>query len=105
MAEYSKKLLQSVLDTKSALLSGLELVKEIEELGPMEKLDFETVKPLLAKYGKYAEPDQVETNQKKYSLKPGEYTTDEQDYGFALHTWRLNARQAKLHVMNENYRK
>jgi hypothetical protein len=104
MADYSRTILQSVLDTKNALLASLELVKEIEQLGPLEAIDYEILKPILEKYGQYAEPDRIETTRKgSYHTEPGIYTTDEQKYGHALYSWRINAKCAKMLSINPNY--
>lgn len=102
MSNYPKFILTSVLKTKAALLAALELIEEIEQFD-LENIQYETAKPLLEKFGKFSEPDRVETYQNGfYKTKPGNYTTDKQEYGHQLYSWRLNAREAKLLAISPN---
>jgi hypothetical protein len=102
MSNYPRTILKSVVKTKAALLAALELIEEIEQFD-LENIQYETAKPLLEKFGEFSEPDRVETTQNGfYKTKPGTYTTDKQEYGYNLHSWRLNAREAKILAINPN---
>ncbi len=103
MSEYAKVILKEILDTKETLLAALELVKEVEALGPLEFIDYETSKPILANYGKFAEPPRVPGNptQGTYS-QPGNLTTPEHEYGHKINQWRMYAKEAKMLAISPN---
>ena len=83
MAEYPKNILQSFLDTKQALLAALELIQDLEKIGPLENQDYASLQPLLVKIGKYSKPE-------------GEISMIEQEYGYKLYAWSFNAKEAKI---------
>jgi hypothetical protein len=97
MTEYSKVVLKEILATKTALLAALELVKEVEALGPIDSIDYETAKPVLVNYGKFAEPPRVRgTAVQGYYSQPGTLTTPEHEYGHKISQWRMYANEAKM---------
>lgn len=104
MSDYSKAILKSVVKTKAALLAALELIEEIEKYD-LENIDQDTAKPLLEKFGKFSEPKRIEPTGGIFSkAKKGKYTTKEQDYGYKLYSWRLNAREAEILAINPKLR-
>ena len=103
MTDYAKIILKEVLATKAALLAALELVKEVEALGPLDSIDYETAKPILANYGKFAEPPRVPgTATQGFYSQPGTLTTPEHEYGHKISQWRMYANEAKLLAISPN---